>query len=253
MSEHHPAGERGDPGSPQSRNELILQHEVLRTTAENLELRERIESLEEQLKKLNGIIRNSVIKVDLDAESEQNTSIQPELTAIIRKKDRQYLGMFEYQKEDEVKILRQLILELKPKVAFAELPGLPAYILFMCIRYTDYMNDDEKVRSLLTNGIGMIKKIIYKKSELNVSVLWLSNILRLLHTLKQYSGDAVFQKENTQKQNEQCLKNFDLAEYRQVLSDLAVWVYTVSARVLKICLKYHPIVPVFLRLLRWRA
>lgn len=25
------------------------------------------------------------------------------------------------------------------------LPGLPAYILFMCIRHTDFINDDEKV------------------------------------------------------------------------------------------------------------
>lgn len=43
--------------------------------------------------------------------------------------------------------------------------------------------------------------------------------------MKQYSGDKVFQKINTQKQNEQCLKNFDLSEYRQVFSDIAVWIY----------------------------
>ena len=34
-----------------------------------------------------------------------------------------------------------------------------------------------------------------------------------------------FQEGNTQKQNEQCLRNFDLSEYRQVLSDIAVWIY----------------------------
>lgn len=43
--------------------------------------------------------------------------------------------------------------------------------------------------------------------------------------MKQYSGDKSFQEENTPKQNEQCLRNFDLAEYRQVLSDVAVWIY----------------------------
>ena len=37
-----------------------------------------------------------------------------------------------------------------------------------------------------------------------------------------------FQEENTAKQNEQCLRNFDLSEYRQVLSDIAVWIYQVS-------------------------
>lgn len=31
--------------------------------------------------------------------------------------------------------------------------------------------------------------------------------------------------QNTSKQNEHCLKNFDLAEYRQVLSDLSIQIY----------------------------
>lgn len=61
-----------------------------------------------------------------------------------------------------------------------------------------------------------------------LQVLWLSNTLRLLHNLKQYSGDKVFQQENTSKQNEQCLRNFDLSQYRQVLSDMAVWIYQVN-------------------------
>ena len=34
-----------------------------------------------------------------------------------------------------------------------------------------------------------------------------------------------FQTENTPKQNEHNLRNFDLSEYRQILSDLAVWIY----------------------------
>ena len=35
----------------------------------------------------------------------------------------------------------------------------------------------------------------------------------------------VFQSANTPKQNEHCLRNFDLSEYRQILSDLAVWIF----------------------------
>jgi hypothetical protein len=72
-----------------------------------------------------------------------------------------------------------------------------------------------------------------------------------LHDLKQYSGDKVwnflltieiqrppksgikltliflqaFQTHNTPEQNEHCLKNFDLTEYRQLLDDLAVHIY----------------------------
>ncbi len=32
----------------------------------------------------------------------------------------------------------------------------------------------------------------------------------------------VFMKHNTQRQNEHCLSNFDMTEYRQVISDLAI-------------------------------
>lgn len=34
-----------------------------------------------------------------------------------------------------------------------------------------------------------------------------------------------FMTQNTIKQNEHCLKNFDLTEYRQVLSDLSIQIY----------------------------
>ncbi|CAH1789350.1 unnamed protein product, partial [Owenia fusiformis] len=134
--------------------------------------------------------------------------------------------MFEYRKEDETLLIRNLILELKPKNALSCLPGLPAYIMFMCIRHTDYINDDEKVRSLLTNTINGIKKVVKKHHDDPERVtMWLANGCRLLHNLKQYSGEKSFQNENTVKQNEHCLRNFDLSEYRQIMSDIAVWIY----------------------------
>jgi len=111
-------------------------------------------------------------------------------------------------------------------VASTLLPGLPAYVIFMCIRHADYINSDEKIRSFLTGTINAIRRLIKKRHEdLDTSVLWLVNTCRLLHNLKQYSGEKAFQEDNSPKQNEQCLRNFDLSEYRQVLSDIAVWIY----------------------------
>lgn len=96
----------------------------------------------------------------------------------------------------------------------------------MCIRHTDYVNDEDKVKALLSAFTNSVKKVIRKRHEdYETTVLWLSNTLRLLHNMKQYSGDRAFQAKNTAKQNEQCLRNFDLSEYRQVLSDIAVWIY----------------------------
>jgi len=51
--------------------------------------------------------------------------------------------------------------------------------------------------------------------------------MKLVHILKQYSGEPVFANDNTSKQNSQVLQNFDLADYRQVFSDHAVILYQV--------------------------
>lgn len=61
--------------------------------------------------------------------------------------------------------------ELKPRgVAVNLIPGLPAYILFMCLRHADYVNDDQKVRTLLTSTINSIKKIL----KVCVHLCWFS-------------------------------------------------------------------------------
>lgn len=50
------------------------------------------------------------------------------------------------------------------------LPGLPSYILFMMIRYTDYINNDENVRSLIQGAISLVKKVIKKKGMNDLEV-----------------------------------------------------------------------------------
>lgn len=40
------------------------------------------------------------------------------------------------------------------------IPGLPAYILFMCVRHTDYLNDEVKLQTLMKGVIGAVKKVI---------------------------------------------------------------------------------------------
>ncbi len=137
-----------------------------------------------------------------------------------------YLGYLEWKADDEEQIIKRLIDDLKPRLALTFLPGLPAYILFMCIRYADIINDDERVRSLLNSTVQTVKRLIKRKQEdLEYVVLWMTNSCRLLHNLKQYSGEIGFQFQNTVKQNEHCLKNFDLTEYRGILSDIAIWLF----------------------------
>uniref|UniRef100_A0A452VEU5 Unconventional myosin-Va n=1 Tax=Ursus maritimus TaxID=29073 RepID=A0A452VEU5_URSMA len=248
---------------PEARIEASLQHEITRLTNENLELYaddpkkyqsyrislyKRMIDLMEQLEKQDKTVRKlkKQLKVfakkigELEVGQMENISPgqiidEPIRPVNIPRKEKDFQGMLEYKKEDEQKLVKNLILELKPRgVAVNLIPGLPAYILFMCVRHADYLNDDQKVRSLLTSTINSIKKVLKKRGDDFETVsFWLSNTCRFLHCLKQYSGEEGFMKHNTSRQNEHCLTNFDLAEYRQVLSDLAIQIYQQLVRVLE--------------------
>ena len=75
-------------------------------------------------------------------------------------------------------------------------------------------------------GISHVKKVIKKRGQNDIEMksLWLANTLRLLHCLKQYSGETQFQADCTNKQIEHCLRNFDLSAYRSVNNSR--WIYT---------------------------
>ncbi|KAM6475027.1 unconventional myosin-Vb isoform 6-T6 [Liasis olivaceus] len=217
--------------SPEAQVEFGIQQEITRLTNENLDLKELLEKLEKNEKKLKKQLRIYMKKVqdyEADQAVTQTEKRQHELNrqVAVQRKEKDFQGMLEYCKEDEPLLIKNLITDLKPQTVSATVPCLPAYILFMCIRHADYVNDDHKVHSLLSSTINGIKKVLKKHNEdFEMTSFWLSNTCRLLHCLKQYSGDTGFMTQNTTKQNEHCLKNFDLTEYRQVLSDLSIQIY----------------------------
>ncbi|CAE1285833.1 MYO5 [Acanthosepion pharaonis] len=162
------------------------------------ELRETVSKQTEQIRKLKKTLKvyarklkdgeAAEIAAELDRDEQESSGVM----AAVKHQEREYLGMLEYNKVDESALIKNLIHDLQPYVAESMLPGLPAYIIFMCIRHTDHINDDEKVCSLLTGVVNGIKRVV-KKSNNDVErmTLWLANACRLLHNLKQYSGEKV--------------------------------------------------------------
>ncbi|XP_072430500.1 unconventional myosin-Vb isoform X3 [Chiloscyllium punctatum] len=215
--------------SPEARIEYNVQQEITRLTNENLDLKELVEKQEKNEKKLKKQLKIHMKKVqELEARNFVQKESRPELTrqVTVQRKEKEFQGMLEYYKDDESLLIRNLIADLKPQAVSATVPGLPAYILFMCLRHADYINDDQKVHSLLSSTINGIKKVLKKHNDdFEITSFWLSNSCRLLHCLKQYSGDEDFMKQNNARQNEHSLKNFDLTEYRQLLSDLSIQIY----------------------------
>ncbi|KAK3526293.1 hypothetical protein QTP70_022697 [Hemibagrus guttatus] len=216
-----------------SRVNAALQNEITRLTRHNLDLMEQMDKQDKTTRKLKKQLKIYMRKL----EESDNTSLDqprtedgvgevlPEVN--ILRKQRHCQGMLQYRKEDEAKLFRMLITDLKPRgVAVNLIPGLPAYILFMCLRYDDYTNNDQRVHTLLNSAISNIKNVLKKKSsDFDTVSFWLANTCRFLHCLKQYSGEEVYTKHNTLQQNKQCLLNFDLTDYRQVLTDLAIQIY----------------------------
>jgi len=229
--------------APSNQTEAYMQHELTRLTGENFDLREKIENLNDSVKRLKRQLKmymkklqdNGVVHVGEVDDRDPDSTEADQTLPVILKKEAEYLGMLEYSKDQEEKLLKSIITDLKPRVASQMLPGMPAYIVFMLIRHLDHINDDKNVRSLIQGGISHIKKTIKKRGQTDIELktLWLSNTLRLLHCLKQYSGEPQFQAESTAKQIEHCLRNFDLSAYRRVLSDIAVWIYQGITKVME--------------------
>ncbi|XP_041794286.1 unconventional myosin-Va-like isoform X2 [Chelmon rostratus] len=218
--------------SEDARIEASLKHEITRLTNENLELLEQQEKQDKTMRKLKKQLKLYIQKVeDFEASAQQknNASLMnaPVRAVNITRKEKEYQGMLEYKEGDESRLLKNVVIDLKPRgVAVSFIPGLPAYIIFMCLRYADSVNNDQRVSALLNSTISSIKGVIKRRgNDFEVVSFWLANTCRLMHCLKQYSGDEVIMTRNTAKQNEHCLANFELSEYQQVFGDLAIQIY----------------------------
>ncbi|CAL9696916.1 unnamed protein product [Knipowitschia caucasica] len=209
-----------------------LKHEITHLTNENLELMEEQERQERMIRKLRKHLKLCMRKIEeyeanAQLKERASTITPPAINANVTRKEKEYQGMLKYKQGDETRLLKNLVTDLKPRgVAVSFIPGLPAYIIFMCLRYADYVNNDQRVTALLNNTIGSIKGVIKKRgSDFEIVSFWLSNTCRLLHCLKQYSGETIYTAQNTPKQNDHCLSNFELSEYQQVFEDLAIQIY----------------------------
>ncbi|ERE76287.1 myosin-Vc-like protein [Cricetulus griseus] len=144
---------------------------------------------------------------------------------------KEYLGMLEYKKEDEAKIIQNLILGSGWKTQLLVLAwwstpvspalgGKKAEILHM-----PYPRGQKRVSPPGAGVTGSCWLPNEHFEDLEMLSFWLSNTCHFLNCLKQYSGEEEFMKYNSPQQNKNCLNNFDLTEYRQILSDVAIRIY----------------------------
>ncbi|NWR37740.1 MYO5B protein, partial [Tachuris rubrigastra] len=100
--------------SPEVQVELGLQQEITRLTNENLDLKELVEKLEKDEKKLKKQLKIYIKKVQ-DFEASQTTvpadrrPHDSNIQVAVQRKEKDFQGMLEYHKEDEPLLIRNLI------------------------------------------------------------------------------------------------------------------------------------------------
>lgn len=202
--------------------ESYLRMEIEKSAASFVESQESLNDARKQIKDLQK--KNSILLSRLRDNGFNETILSSgtytgdEMAGVVKKKAQTYQGILKHQHVDEGKILQRIVTDLTPRTAITLLPSLPAYILFMCIRYTDLLNADNQVKTLLTNFILTVKKLYKVPNKVEMRILWIVNSITLHNLLKQFGGNEDYMQFNTDLQNQQQLKNFDLSEYRQVIN-----------------------------------
>lgn len=193
--------------SKSSLNSDSVSNDASRILHENLLLKQKCNTLLTEIDNLKNRLRNDLHERSRNFDGFHNGESD----------SLNCLGMFKYNKQDESLIMGLLVGTLSIHQATKFPPHLPAFIVFMCVRYTDHINDDKMVRSLLNSFLIQIKRSVKKHNSLDYYVLWLANCSKMVTFINQYSGDEEF---------DESLKNFDLSEYRQMFSDFACWLYS---------------------------
>lgn len=180
VCESDTADEAGD-GNARTlyQREQYLRHELQQTVETFVRMDEQLVGMQKKNAELAQ--RNKILAQRLRDNGLDSSVHAPETAgelAVIKRMAQNYEGIFKYDNKNRPKMLQKLIVELTPRVAVTLLPALPAYIMFMCIRYTDLLNADNDVRALMTDMLKLIKKVHRKPHECGYRILWLVNSIK---------------------------------------------------------------------------
>ncbi|XP_022230994.2 unconventional myosin-Va isoform X2 [Drosophila obscura] len=207
-------------------NDRYLRRELQKSVAQFLLVQEELKLANAKLQAYRQNGGQLEHKLEVEMSRSKGSGLSNDVGAnVAKQKSQNPQGLMKFHSIDLDKILQRLLSTMTPRTVVGLLPGFPAYLIFMCIRYTDLTNADDDVRELLSKFVIQIKKMHRNPHPIENRVIWLVNSITLLNLLKQYGDVDEYVKQNTEKQNQQQLKNFNLFEYRRVILDLIVNLY----------------------------
>ncbi|KAM3619892.1 uncharacterized protein V6R79_015415 [Siganus canaliculatus] len=151
------------------------------------DLQELLEAREQECVRLRRELKELKNTVSLRRVLTQ--AFTPESTSnSARAKAAKVTGLLEVRKRDETRLIKNLITDIRVDSALSLPPGLPASVLFLCIRRADCSGDQAQARSLCSAAVTAMKTALKKhSSDVNMSALWLKNACLLYDLLTQHS------------------------------------------------------------------
>ncbi|GAA6219409.1 unconventional myosin-Va-like [Lates japonicus] len=185
-----------------------------------MELQELLEAREQECVKLRRELkelRNTVSLRRLLAQvfTPETSSCPPRPTPAAA-----VTGLLECRKRDETKLIKNLITDIRVDSALSLPPGLPAGVIFLCVRQADCSGDQTRARSLCSAAVTAMKAALKKhSSDVDMTALWLKNACVLHDLLTQHSP------KQTLDSDELVPLTTDLSDLIRALSDLCIQAY----------------------------
>ncbi|XP_076009216.1 unconventional myosin-Va [Genypterus blacodes] len=129
-------------------------------------------------------------------------------------------GLLECRKKDETKLLKNLITDIRGNAGLSLPAGLPAAVLFLCVRQADCSGDRSRTHALCAAAVTAIKGAVKKHSnDVDMTAMWLKNACLLQDLLTQHSPKQTLDSE------EMAPLTTDLSDLTRALSDLCIQAY----------------------------
>ncbi|XP_046869824.1 unconventional myosin-Vb-like [Hypomesus transpacificus] len=131
-------------------------------------------------------------------------------------------GLLECRKRDEAKLMKLLITELRADSALSLPPGLPARVVFLCVRQADHAGDAPRTHALCGAAVAAMKTALKKHSkDADMTALWLKNACLLSDLLTQHCP----RRDGQAGSIDAIPLTSDLSDLRRSLGDLCIQAY----------------------------
>ncbi|XP_041791311.1 unconventional myosin-Vb [Chelmon rostratus] len=204
-----------DPAVKMKGEDLAHAYDAVRVANKFLEsqLRGQHSRGEEELEALRRQLSQAVSVIP-SAFAPETASCPP------RPKPAAVTGLLECRKRDASKLIKNLITDIRVDGALSLPPGLPASVLFLCVRQTDCSGDQTHARSLCGAAVTAMKAALKKHSnDVDMTALWLKNACLLHDLLTQHSPKRTLDSDDVVPLTS------DMSDLIRALSDLCIQAY----------------------------